>query len=621
MQDCIRLLPDSIANQIAAGEVVQRPSSVVKELMENAIDAQCSEITLIVKDAGKTFIQVLDDGIGMSETDARMSFERHATSKIRKAEDLFTILTMGFRGEALASIAAVAQVEMRTKTKDSELGTSVIIEGSEVKNQTSVACQDGTSIVVKNLFFNVPARRNFLKSNPVELRHIMEEFQRIALANAGMAFNFFQNELEVYQLRPGKLSKRIVSLFGKNYQEQLVPCEEDMDGIFISGYVGKPEFSRKSRGEQFIYVNNRYIRSSYLNHAVVTAYSGLIPEGNHPFYVLFLKIDPKHIDVNVHPTKTEIKFDDERSVYTLVKLAVRKALGSHHITPSLDFSIDTNFKINTSRTGDDQQQSDRGYSQFSNIPEINKKRAQDWEKLFEDALNTETLRAETLRQNPGLDIDATMRMDSAVNSVDRTDNIGKEYQSARQIFQINQGYIAARVKSGLMLIDQKAAHERILFEKYSEILRNKKGSSQQSLFPEQITMNPADFALVKELESELKNIGFSFEEFGDNTLAVSGVPVDAPNQSVEKVFTAILDDFKKHQQEYRNKKSEYMARAFARYSSIDSERKLAFEEMASLIDQLFACDNPNHNPDGQLIYYILKVNDIHQIFNKRTNVR
>jgi DNA mismatch repair protein MutL len=449
----------------------------------------------------------------------------------------------------------------------------------------------------------------------------MEEFQRIALANPDKSFSFFQNELEVYQLKPGKLSKRIINLFGKNHQEQLVPCEEEMDDMKLTGYIGKPEFSRKSRGEQFLFVNNRFVRNNYLNHAVITAFADLIPEGNYPFYVLFLQIEPKHIDVNVHPTKTEIKFDDERSVYTLVKLAVRKALGSHHITPSLDFTVDANFMINTSGKDHESRKADHDYAKFSNIPDLEKNRAKDWEKLFDDALTTETMRAQALRQNPEIGGESTMRLESAVNKMEGREQIIGEADSARQIFQLYHGYIVARVKSGLMLIDQRAAHERILFEKYLEILQGKKGSSQQSLFPEQIKLNPSDYSLVKELEGELKHLGFSFEQFGENTLAISGVPVDAPNQSGGKVFMAILDDFKKHQHEFREKKSEYMAKVFARYSSIESERKLAFEEMTSLIDQLFACNNPNHSPDGQLIYYILKAEEIHNIFNKKTNVQ
>ena len=350
MSDIIKLLPESIANQIAAGEVVQRPASVVKELMENSIDAGASEVTLIIKDAGRSLIQIIDDGNGMSETDARMSFERHATSKIQKSEDLFSIRTMGFRGEALASISAVAQVEMKTKISSEEIGTSITIDGSQFKGQNNVSCAKGTTMFVRNLFFNVPARRNFLKSNPVELRHVMDEFHRISIANPGIGFNFYQNDIEVYKLKPGKLSQRVVHLFGKNYREQLVPCNEETEEITLKGYIGKADFVKKSRGEQFFFVNNRFIKSNYLNHAVVSAYEGLIPEGTFPFFVLFIDIDPRHIDVNVHPTKTEIKFDDERSIYSLIKTTVRKALGAFNITPTLDFGTDANFKLSIFKT-------------------------------------------------------------------------------------------------------------------------------------------------------------------------------------------------------------------------------------------------------------------------------
>src|SRR5688572_23245704 len=343
MADIIRLLPEYLANQIAAGEVVQRPASVVKELLENAVDAGATNIQLIVKEAGKQLIQVVDNGSGMSETDARMSFERHATSKIKSTEDLFRIMTMGFRGEALASIAAVAQVELKTRKVENDTGTKLVVEGSEIVEQTPVAVPEGTSLCVKNLFFNVPARRNFLKTNAVEMRHILDEFQRIALANPQIAFTLIQNDSEVYNLPAGKLSQRIVSLFGSNYKEQMASVEEITDVLQVKGYIGKPEFSKKTRGEQFFFVNNRFIKSAYLNHAVINAYEGLLPKDSHPFYVLFLEIDPQSIDINVHPTKTEIKFEDEKTIYAIVQAAVKKTLGTHNIAPSLDFSGDVNF--------------------------------------------------------------------------------------------------------------------------------------------------------------------------------------------------------------------------------------------------------------------------------------
>ena len=343
MLNVIQLLPDSIANQIAAGEVVQRPASVVKELLENSVDAKAKSVQVIIREAGRNLIQIVDDGVGMTETDARMSFERHATSKIRSSDDLFRIRTMGFRGEALASIAAVAQIEMRTRRAEEELGTLIRIEGSDIKAQESISCLPGTNLLIKNLFFNVPARRNFLKSNSVEMRHILDEFQRVALANPEVAFSLFHNDQEIYNLPAGKLSRRIVDMFGKSYREQLNFCEEQTPYVTVHGYIGKPESAKKARNEQFFFVNNRYIKHNYLHHAVVGAYEGTLPEGSHPFYVLFIDIDPSHIDINIHPTKTEIKFDDERSVYAIMMAAVRKAVGVYNLTPSLDFELDVNF--------------------------------------------------------------------------------------------------------------------------------------------------------------------------------------------------------------------------------------------------------------------------------------
>jgi DNA mismatch repair protein MutL len=484
MSDIIHLLPESIANQIAAGEVVQRPASVVKELMENSIDAGASEITLIVKDAGRSLIQVVDDGRGMSETDARMSFERHATSKIKTSEDLFHIKTMGFRGEALASIAAVAQVEMKTRPESDETGTSIQIEGSAFKSQHRISCKQGTTILVKNLFFNVPARRNFLKSNPVELRHIMDEFQRLALSHPELTYNFYQNDMEIFCLKPGKLGQRIVSLFGKNYREQLVPCNEDMDDLKLKGYIGKAGFVKKSRGEQYFFVNNRYIKSSYLNHAVVSAYDNLIPDGSFPFFVLFIDIDPKHIDVNVHPTKTEIKFDDERNVYMLLKTSVRKALGSFNITPSLDFNVDTNFRLHSSAPSQHSglSQQDRDYGQFKNS-DRELANLKNWDQLYAGALSDETMEAEARREAAAQGNPISITFESALNSRSDVTDDGL-YVEKDKFFQVNASFIVTPVKSGIMVIDQQSAHERILYEQYLSMLEKNTGSSQQLLFPE-----------------------------------------------------------------------------------------------------------------------------------------
>jgi DNA mismatch repair protein MutL len=615
MSDIIHLLPESIANQIAAGEVVQRPASVVKELMENSIDAGASEITLIVKDAGRSLIQVVDDGRGMSETDARMSFERHATSKIKTSDDLFHIKTMGFRGEALASIAAVAQVEMKTRPADNETGTGIQIEGSAFKGQSRISCKQGTSILVKNLFFNVPARRNFLKSNPVELRHIMDEFQRLALAHPGLTFNFYQNDMEVFCLKPGKLGQRIVSLFGKNYREQLVPCNEDMDDLKLKGYVGKAEFVKKSRGEQYFFVNNRYIKSSYLNHAVVSAYDNLIPDGAFPFFVLFIDIDPKHIDVNVHPTKTEIKFDDERNVYLLIKTSVRKALGSFNITPSIDFGMDTNFRLHSPTPSHHSglSQQDRDYSQFKNT-DRDLANLKKWEQLYSGALNDETLEAEARKEAAAQGNPISITYESALNSrSDATDDglsVDKE-----KFFQVNASFIVTPVKSGIMIIDQQSAHERIFYEQYLSMLEKNTGSSQQLLFPETLELNPSDFSLVTELEKEIKAVGYAFEYFGKNSIVINGVPSLMTSDSGKGVFQGILDDYKRNFLQYKNSNSENLARSMALNSAIKRGKKLSVQEMKNLIDRLFGCKNPNYSPNGQLIYYILDNNRIQETFN------
>ncbi len=617
MSDVIQLLPESIANQIAAGEVVQRPASVVKELMENAIDAKATEITLVVKDAGKSLIQVVDNGTGMTETDARMSFERHATSKIRSSEDLFAIRTMGFRGEALASIAAVARVEMRTRTEDDEVGTSIIIEGSEVKSQSNVSCKKGTAILVKNLFFNVPARRNFLKGNPVELRHIMEEFHRLALSHPQIAFRMYQNDIEVYNLRPGKLSHRIVGLFGKNYREKLVPCNEDTDELKLKGYIGKADFVKKSRGEQFFFINNRYIRSPYLHHAVVSAYEGLIPEGTFPFFVLFVEIDPKHIDVNVHPTKTEIKFDDERTVYTLIKTSVKKTLGSFNITPSIDFGVDANFgrtELPSSRTSG-MTKADRDYAQFKDFDRLEGNRRK-WEDLYASALENETIEAEVKKEMAAKGTPLSLTLDSDVNKVETGNEIRID-SASRHIFQVFLSYIATPVKSGLMLIDQQAALMRIYYEQYVEMLEKQQGGSQQLLFPETLELNPSDITLVTELEKEIKRLGFAFEYFGKNAIVINGIPSLIASESGSEVFRGLLEDYKRNFLELKDQRRENLARSMSLNSGIRKGKKLSADEMKSIIDRLFACKNPNYSPNGRRIYFILGAEKIEELFNRK----
>jgi DNA mismatch repair protein MutL len=593
--DIIQLLPDSIANQIAAGEVVQRPASVVKELMENSIDAKATRIQLIVKEAGKTLIQVIDDGLGMSETDARMSLERHATSKIRTADDLFCLRTMGFRGEALASIAAVAQFEMKTRLATNELGTLLVVEGSDVRKQESVSCEKGTNICVKNLFFNIPARRNFLKSNPVELRHIIEEFQRIALANPNVAFTLVQGDEQVFDLPTGKLSQRIVNIFGKSYQQQLAPVKEETEQIRITGYIGRPESARKTRGEQFIFVNNRFVRNNYLNHAVQTAFEGLIPDGSFPFFVLFIDIDPKHIDVNVHPTKTEIKFDDERSVYAVVSASVRQALGAHNLAPAIDFQSDVNVmsKLNHGSFQKDQYFDE----QFTSI---NRSNLQNWEKMFVPDQPTQSSLLDLSQERKEL------RFES--NFTEKPPG-----QDEKICFQFQQKYIIKVVTNGLLIIDQQAAHERVLFERYLSQLRADHSASQQCLFPQTVHLSAADFALVLEIEKEIRALGFQFEVFGKNTLLVSGIPLGVHGEE-KAMFEGFLEQFKANQSELNVPLRENLARSLAKRTAIPSGQKLTREEIEAIVGGLFACPNPNFSPDGKPTFFTFDTSKMESYF-------
>lgn len=616
MSDLIQLLPDAIANQIAAGEVVQRPASALKELLENAIDAGASKIQVIVKEAGKQLIQVVDDGRGMSPTDARMSFERHATSKIRNSQDLFSIRTFGFRGEALASIAAVAQVELKTRQDSEELGTLIQIEGSEVKKQEPIATTPGTSVAMKNLFFNVPARRNFLKSNPVEMRHIVEEFQRVALSYPEIAFTLMQNDMELFRLHAGKLSQRIVGLFGKNYQSQLVPCEELTPHVNVKGYIGKPESAKKTRGEQFFFVNNRYIKSSYLHHAVSTAFEGMIQTDQHPFYVLFLEIDPSHIDINVHPTKTEIKFDDERTVYAVVRAAVRQALGAHHVVPSLDFSLDVNFNDKWDKDPENKIKVDQEYSYKTfNTPEFKKSSASGWEKLFEGDFkggpavtshksnedDTEVLTFSS-RANPESE-------PSILNSKEMLENTGTT-------FQVELNYIVAQMSTGLLIVDQQAAHERILYERYLKQLKLAQGPSQQSLFPPVIELSPSDFELVSGLLPELHSLGFMISVFGNQAVVVQGVPADIQVRNEKELFEGLIEQFKNFKNELSLDTRENLARSLARKSSLKRGQKLNDQEMETLVGQLFACQNANYGLSGNKTFVKLDLSSIHSFFGK-----
>jgi len=619
MSDIIQLLPDSVANQIAAGEVVQRPASAVKELIENAIDAGADKIQLIIKDAGKSLIQVIDNGCGMSGTDARMSFERHATSKIKKADDLFAIRTMGFRGEALASIAAIAQVELRTRRHEDELGTLLFIEGSEVLKQEACSATAGTSISVKNLFYNIPARRNFLKSNPVEMRHIIDEFQRVALAHPEVFFTLHHDGQEVYHLPAVSLKQRIIHLLGNNYNQRLVPVEEDTTIIKLNGFVGKPEFARKTRGEQFFFVNSRFIKDAYLNHAVLTAFDELLPDESFPLYVLFIDIDPSKIDINVHPTKTEIKYQDEKAIYAIIRSAVKRSLGRYNITPSLDFDQENSIEhlitpkpfeqivapaisFNPDFNPFVERSAGRPISAPSYTGDSSHRSPavpQNWDTLYEIARRDETVQQE-------IHIEKTIAVDE--QEVSKT--------SERQFFQIHNRFIISPIKSGFMLIDQQAAHERILYERFLQQLQNHSGVSQQSLFPQSLTLNGADFELLKELLNDIRALGFDIREFGKNTVVVEGVPADLNNADGHQLLEHLLEGFKNNLSILKLDKRDNLARSLARNAAVKAGTKLSLEEMSLLTDQLFACQLPNTALNSKPVISTFTLTELLERFEK-----
>ncbi|MCE6989221.1 DNA mismatch repair endonuclease MutL [Dyadobacter sp. CY323] len=622
--DIIHLLPDAIANQIAAGEVVQRPASVVKELLENAIDAKATHVQVILREAGRTLIQIIDDGSGMSETDARMSFERHATSKIRKSEDLFQIRTMGFRGEALASIAAVAQVELRTRQEKEELGTLIRIDGSEIKTQEAIATLKGTNLSVKNLFFNVPARRNFLKSNSVEMRHVLDEFQRVALSHPEVSFTLHHNDTEVFNLQPGKLVRRIIDIYGKSYREQLAFCQEDTSYINVRGYIGKPEFARKTRGEQFFFVNDRFIKHSYLHHAVISAFDGTIQEGSHPFYVLFIEIDPSHIDINIHPTKTEIKFDDEKSVYAIVMAAVKKAVGVYNLSQSIDFDDNINF-LNPPPSEQNHNLIPRtvmpDWAAQSKKSENGPSRSNltNWSKLFEGLQNSEDRSRELAAFEIGsTTVSRPIYQEQSKTVASKINRMASEVIAAPEsdavLFQLHNRYILSQVKDGIMLIDQKAAYERILYERYRKMLINRNGACQQLLFPKRIRLTHSDMQLVHETKKEIHSLGFEFDEFGANELIIRGIPADLPEESEQDLFEELVEQLKQSYSDLKLNKPESLSRSLARRFSVRYAVKLSFVEIHTLLDQLFASSDPNRTPGGEAIIVLLTMDKLTSIF-------
>ncbi len=609
----VHLLPDAIANQIAAGEVIQRPASVVKELVENAVDAGADEINLIIKDAGKTLIQVVDNGCGMSETDARMSLERHATSKLKTAEDLFTLHTMGFRGEALASIVAIAQLELKTRRAPDDLGTRLLVAGSEVTAQEPVAAPPGTSMAVRNLFYNVPARRNFLKSDSVELRHIREEYIRIALAHPDIRFDLHVDDRLELSLPSGNLRQRIIAIFGKKYRDLLVPIEESTDVLSISGYVGKPEAARKSKVGQFFFINERYIRSSYLHHAVTMAYDELLSKENYPFYVIFLEIDPARIDVNVHPTKQEIKFEDERLIYNYLKATIRHGLGRASIMPTIDFESDNPFspsrtRLQSTPTAPDADEalpskmnSDTPRGSYSPAPPEARRQANNlrhWEKLYEDlTVEVDTDTGEVLQSRMGREEDPDVPT-----------------AQHRAPYQLHQRYLVSPIKSGWLLVDQQAAHERILYENFLGTLRAKPAASQSSLFPQTLDLPHADAELMSSLLPELNQLGFDLEGFGGGSFIVRGIPPELAGRHNE------LELLEKLLQQYKNNVDltsdghERLARTLARTAAIKRGTPLDESEMRSLIDRLFACEQPRLAPNGRRCYVKYELDEVERLF-------
>lgn len=611
MSDIIQLLPDAVANQIAAGEVIQRPASAVKELLENAIDAQADNISLVIKDAGKALIQVNDNGIGMSDTDARLSFERHATSKIKSSADLFKIDTKGFRGEALASIAAIAHVELKTKKEDNELGTKIIVEASEVKEQEPCSTSKGTSFSMKNLFYNVPARRNFLKSNAVEIKHIIDEFQRVALVHSEISFSMYNNGNEVFNLNKGTFRQRIVAMFGDKYNQKLVPVSENTDLVSIEGFVSKPEFAKKTRGEQFFFVNNRFIKNAYLNHAVQNAFDQLLSKDQFPSYFLKLTIDPAKIDINIHPTKTEIKFEDERSIYAIIRTTIKQALGKHNISPTLDFEQESSFKVPLFNKSTDSIKTPTirvtpGYNPFETkkeAPSIKRQPTDNWESLYS---SFEKDSADIIHHTT-----PPKEEQQVISS--NWDNVDND--EVQTLLQLHNKYILTQLKSGFLIIDQQRAHERILFEEFSKNLEEGKGSTQQLLFPETVDFTNADTELMNEIIAEIKTLGFELDKVGRNSFVISGMPAELKEQNIKKTLENLLEQFKLNESELKLKRRENLALSMSRSASIKAGKKLGEEEMKALVDQLFACEMPYSLPNGKPTVITLNLDDLNQQFD------
>jgi DNA mismatch repair protein MutL len=628
MSSIIQLLPDHVANQIAAGEVVQRPASVVKELLENAVDAKATDIKLIIKDAGKSLIQVIDNGSGMNVTDARMCFERHATSKIRQAEDLFSLHTKGFRGEALASIAAIAHMEMKTKLEQEELGTHIIIEGSKFVSQDVAVLPKGTSFAVKNLFFNIPARRNFLKSDTVEYRHVIDEFQRVALAHPKIHFTFYHNGSDMYNLPPSSLRQRVVNFFGGKTNEKLVPVIEDTEMMNIQGFVSKPEFAKKSRGEQFFFVNDRFIKSPYLHHAVMAAYDGILKDGAQPSYYLYLTVPPNTIDINIHPTKTEIKFDNESAMYAILRASIKHSLGQFNVAPVLDFERDANLDTPYHYKNLDAEvptiQVDGNYNPFAEdkpnkfFPTYKKAEpTASWESLYVDVKHD----TETIFGGPAF---ASSNNDSSFESNEFTFeneevtsslfNDEEVEQAVHKTYQIHKKYIVSPIKSGMVIVDQNRAHQRVLYEQFLVNMTVHHASSQQLLFPINLFYSASEMELIAELQQSLINTGFVFEESNPDHIVISGIPVNITESEVAAVLDQLLSDLHNGIPENSFSQNDTIAKSMARSLAVKTGTYLTEKEQENVVNGLFACKDPNVSPFQKPTFITMRVEDLDKKF-------
>lgn len=623
MSDIIHLLPDSVANQIAAGEVIQRPASVVKELLENAVDAKATSIELIIKDSGRTLIQVVDNGIGMSDTDARLCFERHATSKIIQVEDIFTLHTKGFRGEALASIAAIAHVELKTKTSSSDIGTHLALSGSQCTEQTPCQCETGTSFAVKNLFYNVPARRNFLKSDNVEYSHIVEEFVRIALVHPEISFSLYHNDKQEHHLPKSSLKQRIINYFGSNYNERLLPLEQESELVNISGFIGKPESARKTRGEQYLFVNERFIRHPYFHHAICNAMEELIPAKHFPTYFIYLEVDPAQIDINIHPTKTEVKFKEEKFIYSILRSTVKHSLGNFNLSSQqidfdnispIDFSaiggnktpkepkIHTNPDYNPFSTQKPEGKIFKTSSPFKN----NKQDEVAWSKIYEGL--KENIPDEIL---PYITDEQLKLHDDLENKIH---NEEEEEISETMLFQTLNKYIVVRIMSGFMIVDQEAASERILYERFLERINQQKIDIQKLLFPESLTFAPQDAAIISELLPDFTSLGFDMEVFGKNTFILNGIPADFKENDVQKVMEGLLESYKNNLISLRLSRKNNLAHSMAKTLCVKKGKTLTYEGMSEIIRLLLTSEAPEISPSGKRIFVLYNEKEITHLF-------